>query len=183
MNAKSLSVFGRDVLLERVVVEMLVAVGEVRARDARRRALAGEVVLDPHLAALRAEAADHPVELGVALEPRLVAAEVPGLAREVLQRDVLDLGRRVDEQLDDGVRVGDRVGRRRREILDQREPRAFLGDHDHPPEERAAVRGHLDVERLLELDALRARGRAGRAPSARDSRQRTGRRRGSASAA
>src|SRR5262245_65901635 len=43
----------RLVLLERVVVEVLVAVGEVRARHTRRGALAGEVVLDPHLALLR----------------------------------------------------------------------------------------------------------------------------------
>src|SRR5581483_1206424 len=71
---------GRDVLLERVVVEVLVAVGEVCARDPRRRAGPCEVVLDPHLPALRAEAPDHPVELCIALEPGAVAAEVPGLA-------------------------------------------------------------------------------------------------------
>src|SRR5258707_13330166 len=86
-------------ILERVEVEMLVAVGEVRTGHARRRALAGEIDLDPHLAALRAEAADHPVELAVALQPRLVAAEAPGLLRESLQRDAFDLRGRVDKQL------------------------------------------------------------------------------------
>ena len=75
--------------------------------------------------------------------------------REVLERDVLDLRGRLDEELDDGVRVGERVLGRRREVLDQREARALVGAHDHAPVERAAVRGHLDVERLLELDALR----------------------------
>src|SRR5205085_2715914 len=79
----------RDVLLERVVVEVLRAVGEVRARDARRRAAAVEVVLDPRLALLRAEAAGDPVELGVALDAGMVRREVPRLAREVLEGDVL----------------------------------------------------------------------------------------------
>src|SRR5207237_9915914 len=58
----------RDVLLERVVVEVLRAVGEVRACDARGGAAAVEVVLDPRLALLRAEAARDPVELSVALD-------------------------------------------------------------------------------------------------------------------
>src|SRR4029079_14126469 len=40
----------RDVLLEGVVVQVLVAVREVRARHPRRRAGTGEVVLDPRLA-------------------------------------------------------------------------------------------------------------------------------------
>ena len=108
-------------LLERVVVEVLVAVGEVRAGDARGRALAGEVVLDPHLALLRAEAAGDPVELGVALDARVVRGEVPGLAREVLERDVLELRALLDEELDDGVRVGGELGRRGDVLLDQRE--------------------------------------------------------------
>ena len=95
----------RLVLLERVVVEVLVAVGEVRARDTRGRALAGEVVLDPHLALLRAEAARDPVELGVAPDAGAVRGEVPRLAREVLERHVLDLGLLADEELDDGVRI------------------------------------------------------------------------------
>ena len=84
-----------------------------------------------------------------------MAAEVPGLLREVLQRDVLDLRGRLDEDLDDRVRVRDGVGSGRGEILDHREARALLGDDHHAPVERAAVRRHLDVERLVDLDALR----------------------------
>src|SRR6185437_3458224 len=71
----------RDVLLERVVVEVLRAVGEIRARHARGRAASREVVLDPRLALLRAEAAGDPVELGIALDARVVVREVPRLAR------------------------------------------------------------------------------------------------------
>src|SRR5581483_9928044 len=123
----------RGVLLERVVVEMLIAVGEVGAGHPRRRAGTDEVVLDPDLAALRAEPADHPVELAVALEARAVTPEVPRLLAEVLQRDALDLRVRRDEQLDDRVRVAERVGAGGREILDHREPRALLGLHDHAP--------------------------------------------------
>src|SRR5579875_1330155 len=82
---------GCDVLLEGVVVEMLRAVGEVGARDAGGTAAARQVVLDPGLALLRAEAAGDPVELGVALDASVVGGEVPRLAREVLQRDVLQL--------------------------------------------------------------------------------------------
>src|SRR5205823_2320967 len=78
----------RDVLLEGVVVQVLRAVREVRAGDARGRARPGEVVLDPDLALLRAEAAGDPVELGVTPDRRVVRREVPRLARQVLDRDV-----------------------------------------------------------------------------------------------
>ena len=74
----------RHVLLERVVVEVLVAVGEVRARDARRRPLAGQVVLDSDLSLLRTEAACHPVELGISRDPRVVGREVPRVLRQIL---------------------------------------------------------------------------------------------------
>ena len=100
----------RDVLLERVEVEVLVAVGEVGARDTRGRALPGEVVLDPDLALLRAEAAGDPVELGVAADARAVRREVPCLPGEILERDVLDLRVLADEELDDGVRVAGESG-------------------------------------------------------------------------
>ena len=144
-------------LLERVEVEVLVAVGEIGARDARGRALPGEVVLDPHLALLRPEAAGDPVELGVAADPRAMRREVPRLAREVLERDVLDLRFLADEELDDGVRVAGESGVRRGELLDQAEPAAGLGDHEQAPEERAAVGRVRDphVERPLEDHALR----------------------------
>src|SRR4051794_28673449 len=95
----------RHVLLEGVVVEVLRPVCEVGPRHTRRGALACEVVLDPDLAALGAEASDHPVELAVSLEPCLVATEMPRLLRKVLQRDVLDLRGLPDEDLDDRVRV------------------------------------------------------------------------------
>jgi hypothetical protein len=98
------------VLLERVVVEVLRAVGEVRARHARRRAAPREVVLDPRLALLRAEAARDPVQLGVALDPGVMVREVPRFTREVLQRHVLELRGRLDEELGDRVRVGLGVG-------------------------------------------------------------------------
>ena len=63
----------------------------------------------------------------------------------------------LDEELGDRVRVGARARARRGVLLDQREPRALLGDDEQPPEERAAVDRARDphVERLLEHDALR----------------------------
>ncbi len=100
-------------LLERVVVEMLVAVREVRAGDPRRRPFAREVVLDPDLALLGTEAARDPVELGVAPDPSMVGGEVPGLSREVLDRDELELRSLLEEELLRGVRVGPQVGGRR----------------------------------------------------------------------
>jgi hypothetical protein len=93
------------VLLERVVVEVLHAVREVGAGDAGGGAGAGEIVLDPDLPLLRAEAAGDPVELGVALDARVVRPEVPCLLGEVLDRDVLHLGARLDEDLDGPVQV------------------------------------------------------------------------------
>jgi hypothetical protein len=85
---------------------------------------------------------------------RVMRREVPGLAREVLERDVLELRRRLDEELGDRVRVGLGVGLGRRVLLDQRRSGTLLRDDDEPPE-RLAGRGDADVERLLELDALR----------------------------
>src|SRR5213075_2904444 len=118
---------------------------EVRAGDARGRALYGQVVLNARLALLRAEAAGDPVELAVALDARVMRGEVPGLTREVLHRDVLELGVLLDEQLRDGVRVCSGVLGRRRVLLDQRGARAFLRDHDEPPE-RLARDGDAHVE-------------------------------------
>src|SRR5918996_2724032 len=89
----------REVLLERVVVEVLRPVREVGPRHAGGRALPGEVVLDADLALVRAEAAGDPVELGVAVDARPVRGEVPGLVREVLNRDVFELRARLDEEL------------------------------------------------------------------------------------
>ena len=63
-------------LLEGVVVKVLDTVGEVGPGDAEV-ARSGKVVLDPDLALLRAEATGDPVELGVAVDPRVVATEVP----------------------------------------------------------------------------------------------------------
>src|SRR5436190_21707434 len=100
---------------------MLVAVGEVRAGHARGRTLAGEVVLDPDLALLGAESARDPIQLGVALDASVVRREVPGLPREVLQRDVLELRALADEQLRRFVRVRAHGRRRRDDLLDKRE--------------------------------------------------------------
>src|SRR5258707_13140623 len=69
-----------DVLLEGVVVEMLLAVGEVRPGNAGGCARPVQVVLDPDLPLLRAEAAGDPVELGVALDTRVMRGEVPRFA-------------------------------------------------------------------------------------------------------
>src|SRR5262249_53387085 len=136
---------------------VLVAVGEVRAGDARRRAFAAQVVLDPDLPLLRAEAARDPVELGVALDARVMSREVPGLTREVLPGHVLELRALLDEDLGGGRRVRLEIRRGRRVLLDQRELRALPGDDEQAPEERAARNGIRDanVERLLEYDVLR----------------------------
>ena len=90
---------------------------------------------------------------------------MPRLAREVLDRDVLELRRRLDEELDDRVRVGAELRDAETVLLDQREARALLGDDEQAPEERAALDRvrDPDVERLLELDARAGRRRAGRA--------------------
>jgi hypothetical protein len=124
------------VLLERVVVEVLRAVGEVRARDTRRRALSREVVVDADLPAPRAEAAGDPVELGILADCRPVCGEVPRVLREVLERYVLELRALVDEELDRAVRV---AARTRRVLLDEREAAVLLGDDEEPPEARAAT--------------------------------------------
>ena len=85
-----------------------------------------------------------------------MGGEVPGLLREVLERDVLELRALLDEELDGGVRVAGRLGRRRRVLLDEREAAALLGHDEQPPERRAAlVARDADVERVVELDALR----------------------------
>jgi hypothetical protein len=93
------------VLLERVVVEVLVAVGEVRAGDTRGRALAVRSFwirilpfLEPKPPATQSSSASRSTRAWC-------DREVPGLAREVLQRDVLELRALLDEELDDGVRV------------------------------------------------------------------------------
>src|SRR5207237_10645474 len=93
--------------------------GQVRTGHARRRARAGQVVLDTRLAALRPEAAGDPVELRVALDACVMRREVPRLGGEVLERDVLELCVRLDEQLRDGIRVRLRRRIRRRILLDQ----------------------------------------------------------------
>src|SRR5206468_2902728 len=106
------------------------------------------------LALLRAEAACDPVQLAVALDTRVMRREVPRFRREVLERDILELRGRLDEELRDRVRVGLRRGVGRGVLLDQRGTRAFFGDDDEPPE-RLARHGDAHVERLLEHDALR----------------------------
>src|ERR671918_2367720 len=100
---------------------MLVAVGEVGPGDAGGRALAGQAVLDRDLALARAEAAGHPVELGVPVDPGTVRGEMPGPARDVLDGDVLELRAALEEDLGDGVRVGLELLVGRRRLLDQRE--------------------------------------------------------------
>ncbi len=149
---------GRDVLLERVVVEVLVAVGEVRARDPRGRAGAAQIVLDPDLPALRAEAAGDPVELGVALDPRVMAREVPGLLGEILDRDVLELRRLPDEQLDD-ARSSSREAPGRR-MRTPRSARSCDAPRRRPAAGRRARHRRRcsrtrTYERLLEHDAPR----------------------------
>src|SRR5690242_20813255 len=65
-----------DVLLEGVVVEVLLAVREIGPGDTGGRARTREIVLDPRLALLRAEAPGDPVELGVAIDARAMRREV-----------------------------------------------------------------------------------------------------------
>src|SRR5262249_33431072 len=130
---------------------------EVRARDARRGTLSGEVVLDADLALLGAEAARDPVELRIAFDTRVVRREVPRLLREVLQRDVLELRALLDEELDDRGRVAGDLRMRGGVLLDQREARALFRDDEQAPEQRPAVRRVRDahVQRLVEYDAAR----------------------------
>src|SRR4051812_11510873 len=146
-----------EVRLQRVVVEMLVAVGEVRAGHPRRGPLTGEVVLDPYLALLRPEAAGDPIELRVAPDSGAVGREVPRLGREALNGDVFELRALLDEELRDRVRVAREPGVLGHVFLDDREAAAFLRDDEEAPEESAPFDRVDDphVERLLDLDALR----------------------------
>ena len=106
---------------------------------------------------LRAEAAGDPVELGVALDARVVRGEVPRAPGEVLHGDVLELRALLDEDLDDRVRVA--LERRAAEAYSSITVNRLSGSAtiEQPPEERSARDRVRDpnVERLLEDDALR----------------------------
>ena len=131
-------------------------VGEVGAGHSRRRALSGEVVLDPHLATARAEPSGDPVQLRIAADRGVMRGEMPGALGQVLDGDVLDLGAVLDHDLDGGVRVGGELRHCRRVLLDHGEPALRLGDDQQPPEQRATLDrvGDPDVERLVDDDAL-----------------------------
>jgi len=96
---------GRLMELIRVVVEMLVAVREVRAGDPRRRPAIGKVVLDPDLASAEPSRLDQSSS-GVALDARVTGREQPGLRGEPLDVDDLRLGPVPHDHLDDAVDVG-----------------------------------------------------------------------------
>jgi hypothetical protein len=91
------------------------------------------------------------------LDASVVRGEVPGLARQVLQRNVLELRSLAHEQLGCFVRVRVQLRIGGDDLLDEGEARAGICDHEQAPEERRLVRGAGDahVERLLELHALR----------------------------
>ena len=149
----------RDVLLERVVVEVLLAVREVRAGHARGRARAGEVVLDPDLALASSRSRRRPSRA-----PRR-ARRARGATRSATSRARGSGSRRTRASPPARRRArrprscSRRARATRRVLLDQREAGALLGDDEQPEEERAALDRvrDADVERLLELDA-----RAGR---------------------
>src|SRR4051812_28894450 len=74
----------RGVLLQRVEVEVLAAVGRVGAADGGVRAWTREVRLQEHLAVARAEAERRPVQVAVALDDRALRGEDPRLLGEIL---------------------------------------------------------------------------------------------------
>ena len=141
-------------LLERVVVEVLVAVREVRAvtRDsapgpARSFWIRILPFFEPKPPATQSSLASRPT--------RMVGGEVPRLHRQVLQGDVFELCRLLDEELGDRVRVAREPGDAL-VYLDQRRLRALLGDDEQAEEHCGIVGGvrHAHVERLLDDDAF-----------------------------
>jgi hypothetical protein len=81
---------------------------------------------------------------------------MPRFPREVLQGDVFELRALADEELGRLVRVRMQVRGRGDDLLDEREARSGIGDHEQPPEERRLVGGARDahVQRLVELHVL-----------------------------
>ena len=137
-----------------VVVEVLRAVGEVGAGDARRRAAAGEVVLDPHLALRRAEAALDPVELGVALDAGVTRGEEPRLRERSWTLTISTFAPSWTTTSTTPFAYASSSGSADVSSSTTVKRRAGLGDDEDAPEERPAGRGARDaeVQRLLELD-------------------------------
>ena len=79
---------------------------------------------------------------------------MPGLAREVLQRDVLQLRALPNEQLGDAVEVAGEPCGPGRILLDERKARAFLGNDQQLLEERSVLDcvDDADEQRPLELE-------------------------------
>jgi hypothetical protein len=148
---------GRSVLLQRVEVEVLATVGGVGAVDRGVGALAGEVRLQEDLAVGRAEAQRGPVELTVALDDRALGGEDPAALREVLPGDVVQVGVRAHDDLDDRVDQTRRRGVGGQRLLPHLGLGTLLEDDQRAPVQRAAGVLVHDVEHDRRLDAHAAR--------------------------
>ncbi len=156
----------RGVLLQRVEVEVLAAVRDVGAGDARARAAAVELRLHPDLPARRAERERRPVERRVARDDRALVREHPGGVVERLRSDVVkrralahdDLGDAVEEAL--GLLVA------RHPLL----PDLGLGsglEHDQRAPVELVARRRRESRPARRAARPRARARARRATSSR----------------
>ena len=177
MNAKSDVVVRRDVLLERVVVEVLRAVGEVGARHARGRA---------------GPARSFWIRIFPFAEPKPPATQSSSASRSTrawceakcqVARDRFctetysTFARLPDDDLDRSVRVGGELRRGGRVLLDQREPALRLRDDEEAPEQRAALGRRSRCARRAASRGRRraARARAGRSSTSRRCAPRTSR--------
>src|SRR5207248_4641027 len=97
-------------------IDVLAAMGGVRAGDARLGALAAEPGLHPHAATRGSEPERDPVQRGVPAELRPLRAEDPALLRERLAADVAQMRVGADRELGDDVEHAVEV-RRSREVL------------------------------------------------------------------
>ena len=168
LKAKSRRRVRRDVLLERVVVQVLVAVGEVGAGHARGRALAGEVVLDPDLALLRAEAAATQSSSASRSTRAWCVRSATSRARGSGARRTRAWRRASTKSSTAAFEYAGELGRRsRRTPRSARTRLPGLGDDEQAPEERAALDGVDDADHRAAARARRpsGRARAGRASS------------------
>src|SRR5258706_15127326 len=83
-----------------VMVEVLGAVGEVKARHASLRTFTGQVQLGEVLGQARADGAKDPVQVAVAFDTDALVREVPNLFAPGLQLDELEVRAAADLDFD-----------------------------------------------------------------------------------
>jgi len=140
-----------------VVVDVLGVAAGVAAGHLGVRPGAGQVGGHADLAAAPAEAERRPVERAVALHFASLGGEEPSLFREILGRDVVQVGGRADDQLDHGVEQGVGLVGGGAVVLPDLGLGALLEYDQGAPVDGGAVGIELevDLDRLVALDVLR----------------------------